>query len=618
MLATLPLLRGIHLLCLVSLLGTLTARCVVAPGVDTGRAGLVRLARASLLLAVPTLLLWLLFQAASFADEPSLAGAFAALPAVLLHTRFGHVLIVRLVLLALAWPLIGRGRAACIAAAVLVAAALALQADLGHAGAAVGAVGVGLLTSESLHLIAAGMWLGGLLPLLILTVSLPRPLAGSAARRFTAVGLPAVLVLIATALVQGDALVGGLPGLFGTDYGHVVLVKLALFAVLLALALVNRFVLTARFEQARAGRAALAFAIGIEAVAGIGVVMAASLLASQEPGVHADPVWPFPLRPSMAALADPDIRQEVTLAAAAALAGVLLAVAALAWRRWRWCLPMLGVGLAGVVIAAPHLTPLLVEAYPTSYRQSPTGFAAASIVRGQAVFAANCVGCHGRVGRGDGPQAKALPVPPANLTEPHLWEHSDGELFWWVTHGMDNPEGGLSMPGFATALSEDDRWAVIDFIRANNAGIALRETGAWPVPVAAPGLPLVCADGAETDMRALRGRVVQVLAGPAPLPDHADGIAPVSVHLAPSPNTDHVADGCLAATPDAWPAYAILTGATVSALAGSIVLVDASGWLRAVLRTDDETDAASVVSTQLSEIARHPIAAPTGGSHVHH
>jgi mono/diheme cytochrome c family protein len=376
--------------------------------------------------------------------------------------------------------------------------------------------------------------------------------------------------------------------------------------------------LTARFEQARAGRAALAVAIGIEAVAGIGVVMAASLLASQEPGVHADPVWPFALRPSMAALADPDIRQEVTLAAAAALAGVLLVVAALAWRRWRWCLPMLAVGLAGVVLAAPHLSPLLVEAYPTSYRQSSTGFAAATIVRGQAVFAANCVGCHGPAGRGDGPVAKTLAVPPANLTEPHLWEHSDGELFWWVTHGMDSPEGGLSMPGFAPMLSEDDRWAVIDFIRANNAGIALRETGAWPVPVPAPGLPLVCADGNQTDMQALRGRVVQVLAGPEPLPDSADGVAPVSVHLAPSPDADHVADGCLAATPDAWPAYAVLTGMPPSALTGSVVLVDASGWLRAVLRPDGETDAASVVSAQLTEIVGHPIAAPTGGSHVHH
>jgi mono/diheme cytochrome c family protein len=422
-----------------------------------------------------------------------------------------------------------------------------------------------------------------------------------------------VLLLIATALVQSDGLLGGLPGLFGTEYGHIVLVKLALFAVLLMLAMINRFVLTARFERGRSGRAVLGVAIGIEAVAGAAVVLAAALLASQEPGLHAEPVWPFALRPSIAALADPDIRLEVTLALAAGAAGVLIAIAGLSWRRGRW--PLLAVGLAAVVFAAPHLRPLLVEAYSTSYLRSPSGFAAASIVRGAAVYAANCVGCHGPAGRGDGPEAKSLPVPPANLTEPHLWEHSDGELFWWLTHGMDSPEGGLSMPGFAMTLSEDDRWAAIDFIRANNAGLALRATGAWPTPIQAPGLPLICADGSQTDMAALRGRPTQVLAG-LPMPDDLDL---ATVHLSPSSTADRVADGCVAATPDAWPAYAILTGVAPAGLSGTVILVDAAGWLRSVIHTDGETDAASLVTPLLAEIVSHPIAAaPTGGLHVHH
>jgi mono/diheme cytochrome c family protein len=426
-----------------------------------------------------------------------------------------------------------------------------------------------------------------------------------------------VLVLIATALVQGNSLVGGLPGLFGTEYGHVVLVKLALFAVLLTLAMVNRFVLTARFERGQSGRAVLGVAIGIEAVAGVAVVLAAALLASQEPGLHADPVWPFALRPSMAALDDPDIRNEVTLAVAAGAAGVLIAIAGLSWRRGRW--PLLAIGLAAVVFAAPHLRPLLVEAYPTSYLRSPTGFAAASIVRGAAVYAANCVGCHGSAGRGDGPQAKTLSVPPANLTEQHLWEHSDGELFWWLTHGMDNPEGGLSMPGFATALSEHDRWAVIDFIRANNAGLALRATGTWPTQVPAPGLPLICADGSQTDMAALRGRPTQVLVGLPTPNDPERGFDLATVHLSPPPIAEHVANGCIAATPDAWPAYAILTGVAPTTLSGTVILVDAAGWLRSVIHTDGETDATSLVARLLAEIVSHPIAAaPPGGLHVHH
>jgi mono/diheme cytochrome c family protein len=447
-----------------------------------------------------------------------------------------------------------------------------------------------------------------------MTLDLPRPLVATAARRFTAVGLPSVLILMATALEQGIALIGGLPGLFGTAYGHIVLVKLVLFAVLLALAMTNRIVLTARFEREQSNRAALAVAIGIEAAAGAAVVLAASLLASQEPGLHAEPIWPFALRPSMAALADPDIRQEVTLAAAAGGAGLLIAVAGLAWPRGRW--PLLAIGLAAVAFAGPHLRPLLVEAYPTSYLRSPTGFAANSIVRGGTVYATNCVGCHGAAGRGDGTLAKTLPVPAANLTEPHLWEHSDGELFWWLTHGMDNPEGGLSMPGFAAVLSEDDRWAVIDFIRANNAGQALQATGAWPVPIQAPGLPLICADGSQTDMTALLGRPVELLAA---LPSaSAAGATLATVHLMPPPIMDRVTDGCLAATADAWLAYAILTGVAPSALAGSVILVDPAGWLRSVVRTDGETDTASLLTSLVADMVDHPIAAtPTGGLHVH-
>ena len=622
MLSVLPLLRGLHLLCLVSLLGTLTARLVVAPGFAASRVELDRLARASLLLAVLTLLPWLLLQAAAFAEATGFGGAVATLPVVLWHTRFGHILALRLILLAATWPLIGRGRTACVAASALAAVALMLQADLGHAGAAAGREGAALLASESLHLIAAGAWLGGLLPLLIMTLRLPNPLAAVAARRFTAVGLPAVLILMATALVQGDALVGGLPGLFGTDYGHVALVKLALFIGLLALALLNRFVLTARFEQSRVGRASLVAAISIEAVAGVAVVMAASVLASLEPGLHAEPVWLFPLRPSTVALEDPDLRWEVMIALAGAAAGALLTVVGLTRRRRR--LPLLAIGLVAFAAAMPHLRPLLVEAFPTSYVHSPTGFSAASIMRGAAVFAANCTACHGSEGRGDGPLAKSLVVPPADLTQPHLWEHSDGELFWWLTHGIDNPEGGLSMTGFAAALSEDDRWAAIDFIRANNAGIAVHRNGSWPQPVLAPEVPLICADADQTDMRDLRGRLVQVLAAVAPFPAASQpieqklGFALATVQLSPPFDAGKIRGDCLAATPDAWPAFAIVTGVASSSLAGSVIVIDPSGWLRAVIHTDGQTDPASLVLPMLTETARHPIINPPGEAHAHH
>lgn len=115
---------------------------------------------------------------------------------------------------------------------------------------------------------------------------------------------------------------------------------------------------------------------------------------------------------------------------------------------------------------------LFVPAYPTSFYRSPTAFAATSIMRGAALFPSNCAACHGADGRGDGPLAAKLPVPPADLTASHLWAHPDGELFWWLANGIEAPDGQPAMPGFADKLPPDNRWALIDYVRANNAGFA--------------------------------------------------------------------------------------------------------------------------------------------------
>ena len=59
------------------------------------------------------------------------------------------------------------------------------------------------------------------------------------------------------------------------------------------------------------------------------------------------------------------------------------------------------------------------------------------------------------------------------MTQPHLFAHSQGDLFWWVSHGMD--EG--VMPGFADVLNRNQRWDVIDFIGARAAGALAGEMG---------------------------------------------------------------------------------------------------------------------------------------------
>jgi putative copper resistance protein D len=106
----------------------------------------------------------------------------------------------------------------------------------------------------------------------------------------------------------------------------------------------------------------------------------------------------------------------------------------------------------------------------------------------------------------DGEEAKTLPLRPADLTEPHTALHTAGDIFWWLTHGK--PPG--SMPGFRAALSEDDRWDLINFVRTLSAGYQARIIGERVVPER-PWLPAVdfgytTAEGETASLKDFRGR----------------------------------------------------------------------------------------------------------------
>ena len=49
-------------------------------------------------------------------------------------------------------------------------------------------------------------------------------------------------------------------------------------------------------------------------------------------------------------------------------------------------------------------------------QSKPGAKGADPVKRGQALYAAHCVSCHGQTGEGDGPAATSLKVPPSNLT----------------------------------------------------------------------------------------------------------------------------------------------------------------------------------------------------------
>jgi putative copper resistance protein D len=132
-------------------------------------------------------------------------------------------------------------------ASLLAGAYLGALAFAGH-----GEEGVGLerhihLVADFLHLNAAGLWLGALIPLALLLASMrqfPEPgwmfAAAAAAGRFSTLGILAVGILLVSGIVNAAFMLGGLHNLIDTTYGRLLLLKVMLFAAMVCLAGINR------------------------------------------------------------------------------------------------------------------------------------------------------------------------------------------------------------------------------------------------------------------------------------------------------------------------------------------------------------------------------------------
>ncbi|HWK47553.1 MAG TPA: copper homeostasis membrane protein CopD [Stellaceae bacterium] len=206
-------------------------------------------------LALLSALAWLLCEAASMGDGWAAVIDGEIIRTVLLDTEFGHVWLVRLALCAgllagLWWP--GTSQ---LPSMMLSGLLLASLAGTGHAAMDDGIPGLAHRANQVTHLLAAGIWLGGLLPLAGLvgrSLATGRTeLATIALRRFSRVGYGAVALLILTGAVNSWFLVGTWRNLSATDYGRLLLVKLALFTAMVVLATVNRFRLLPRLTTPR-------------------------------------------------------------------------------------------------------------------------------------------------------------------------------------------------------------------------------------------------------------------------------------------------------------------------------------------------------------------------------
>ena len=210
----LALLRGFHLAALLSLFGTLLSLALVAPvglrdadaAAAPARRRLISLARWSGGLALLIEACWIVLQASVIAGATTIGGTLHALVLVARDTQFGNLVLIRLALLLLALPLLGARGWRLAVALLLTGTALAMQGGIAHAGATAGVNRATLLALEALHLLAAGAWVGGLLPLFLLVESLPPPVAAAVCESFTPVGLSAVLTIACTAYRPGSGL----------------------------------------------------------------------------------------------------------------------------------------------------------------------------------------------------------------------------------------------------------------------------------------------------------------------------------------------------------------------------------------------------------------------------
>ena len=290
--------RGVHVAGSLSVFGTVAARAVLLPG-RRGYAGsesnrrivasLTRLLRVSLMIAMAAGGVWLVAEATYITGSHQIRAGISVLASVLQDTNFGHLLTARLALLSAAAVMFGDGQrhSRVVTAAVLAAAATVLQAGLGHGAAMGGSEGIALASALALHLAAAGVWLGGLVPLLIIVTTTSLDEAYRVASRFSRLGAICVATLAVTAGLQGYLLIGGLGAFVGTDYGRVAFAKLALFVVLLGIAAHNCFRLTPGLigPSGERSRARLRRNIIGEALVGVCVVILAGVLLELPPGM---------------------------------------------------------------------------------------------------------------------------------------------------------------------------------------------------------------------------------------------------------------------------------------------------------------------------------------------
>lgn len=197
-------------------------------------------------IAVATTLVALPLETAMFGDGWADAIDAATIQSVLFETSVGKAWLIQalaaLLLLTLCLP----ARHHIMATAITSGLLLASLALTGHAAMHEGWQGIAHPLNDVVHVLAGGAWLGALLPLFLIlkrpgkVVAHPGD-ARSALMRFSSVGHIAVALVLASGVINTLFILGHLPLDRSSPYQAMLAAKIALVAVMVALALVNRY-----------------------------------------------------------------------------------------------------------------------------------------------------------------------------------------------------------------------------------------------------------------------------------------------------------------------------------------------------------------------------------------
>jgi mono/diheme cytochrome c family protein len=114
----------------------------------------------------------------------------------------------------------------------------------------------------------------------------------------------------------------------------------------------------------------------------------------------------------------------------------------------------------------------LLSGIPAPYgsMRDRSGYSQNKLLRGAAVFADKCAGCHGSNAQGNGTVARTIYPHPANLSwlaQPSA-RQAEPYMYWSIAEG--GAQFGSDMPAFKAELSRNDIWAVIAYVRSDFRG----------------------------------------------------------------------------------------------------------------------------------------------------